>query len=137
MAVLKNSKWERFAQFLTKGMTQLAAYEAAGYKPDEGHAARLAANGKVVARRAELQAMTAKRVVKTATDIVMQLAEDRKLAHSAKQAGAAVSASMGQAKVLGFITDKHAVGMKRLEDMTEDELAALLGESDASSRDRK
>ncbi len=38
-----------------------------------------------------------------------------------------VSASMGKAKVNGLLVDKHLVGMKRIEDMNENELRALLG----------
>ncbi len=38
-----------------------------------------------------------------------------------------VSASMGKAKVNGLLIDRHLVGMKRIEDMNEPELRALLG----------
>ena len=138
MPTLKNPRHELFAQSRAKGMTLESAYRAAGYeasgKSAIESASRLSRNVNVFARVAELQGVAAKKAVMTVTDIVRQLDDDRALAYSAKQAGAAVSASMAQAKVLGLITDKHMVGMKRLEDMNEDELRALLGESDVGSR---
>jgi hypothetical protein len=45
---------ESFAQALAEGSTQLEAYVAAGYRANDGHAARLAGNGRIIARVAEL-----------------------------------------------------------------------------------
>ena len=45
---LKNPKHERFAQELAKGKSATEAYRLAGYKPDDGHASRLAGNGRVL-----------------------------------------------------------------------------------------
>lgn len=56
MPVIENPKHERFAQALFEGMTQDAAYEWAGFAPDRGHAARLAANGSIQERLSELLA---------------------------------------------------------------------------------
>jgi phage terminase small subunit len=56
MPVLVNAKHELFAQEVAKGATADAAYQAAGYRPSRAHASRLATNGSVVARIAELQA---------------------------------------------------------------------------------
>ncbi len=36
MPVLKNSRHERFAQNVAKGMSATEAYEKAGYKPNDG-----------------------------------------------------------------------------------------------------
>lgn len=55
MPALENPKHERFAQELFKGKTQLDAYATAGYRPDDGAAARLSGNVRVKARLAELQ----------------------------------------------------------------------------------
>jgi phage terminase small subunit len=54
VGVLKNPKHELFAQELAKGKTQLEAYEAAGYKPNDSAAARLCGNVRVTERIAEL-----------------------------------------------------------------------------------
>ncbi len=56
MPVLKNARHERFAQNLAKGMSATAAYEKAGYKPNDQNAARLTRNDEVRSRVAELMA---------------------------------------------------------------------------------
>jgi phage terminase small subunit len=105
---LSNPKHERFAQGLAKGLTQVEAYEEAGYKPDTGAAARLSVNVSLKARVAELQERGAIRAEITVADLILELEEARKAAVSADnpQSSAMVAATMGKAKLLGFITDK-------------------------------
>jgi hypothetical protein len=116
---LKNSRQERFAQELAKGKSQLDAYVAAGYKPDDGAACRLSGNVRVADRVAELKSRAAEKVVVTVADIAAQLDEDRAFARRVESAAAAVSATMGKAKVLGLILDKH-------EHSVDPKLAALI-----------
>ena len=80
------------------------AYNAQNMKPETVHvkASELLSNGKVAVRVEELRQQSAERLDITVEKIAQQLLEDRKLAHEAKQAGAAVSASMGLAKLFGF-----------------------------------
>ncbi len=104
--MLTNPRHERFAQELAKGKTQIEAYELAGYEPNESHASRLVRNGKVSARVDELLAQAAERAVITVHDIVDQLDEDRTFARSLEAPGPAITATMGKAKVLGFLTEK-------------------------------
>ncbi len=66
MPVLASPKHEAFAVGLFKGKSQIEAYAAAGYKPNDGHAARLAGNGRIQARIAELQREAAEK----ATDAI-------------------------------------------------------------------
>lgn len=106
MPVLPNIKHERFAQALAKGSSQADAYVKAGYKPSEPHASRLASDGKVSARVAELLERAANSTIETVATMASQLDEDREFARELKQASAAVAASMGKAKVLGLIVDK-------------------------------
>jgi phage terminase small subunit len=106
---LKNARHERFAQELAKGKSQVDAYEAAGYRPHDSAAARLFGNVRVAARLDELKVRAAEKAVITAADIAQQLDEDREFARDLKQAAAAVSASMGKAKVLGLIVDRANV----------------------------
>jgi phage terminase small subunit len=54
MPVLPNNKHELFAQGLAKGLSADAAYQAAGYKPHRGNAARLRANEIIQRRTAEI-----------------------------------------------------------------------------------
>lgn len=106
MPALANPKHERFAQELAKGATQDAAYTLAGYKADRGAASRLSAKVNIKTRVAELQERAAIKVETTVEDIARQLDEDRALAISLGQPSAAVSATLGKAKVLGLIVDK-------------------------------
>lgn len=106
---LKNARHERFAQELAMGKTHGEAYAAAGYKRDDKNAARLTKNDGVAARILELKERAAEKAVVTAADIAAQLDEDRAFARGLKQPAAAVSASMGKAKVLGLIVDRANV----------------------------
>ena len=54
MPILDNPRHERFAQGLAAGKSSDEAYQEAGFKPDRGHASRLAAKGNVQARVDEL-----------------------------------------------------------------------------------
>lgn len=54
MPVLKDTRHERFAQNLAKGMTADEAYVSAGYKRNRGNAARLKASESIQKRVAEL-----------------------------------------------------------------------------------
>ena len=107
MGALSNSKHERFAQELAKGKTADEAYATAGYKPNRHNASRLKTNETITDRVAELQERAATKVEKTVSDIVQMLEEDRALARRIAQPGAAVTASMGIAKLLGLIVEKR------------------------------
>lgn len=107
MGVLSNPKHERFAQELAKGVSQSQAYTIAGYRASDAHASRLAGNGKVRARVLELQAEAASVAAITVADIIRQLDEDRAFAKEKGSAAAMVSASLGKAKLLGLIKERH------------------------------
>lgn len=107
MPVLDNPRHERFAQYLLKGKSAAEAYVMAGYRDNRHNASALAREQPILTRLQELQASAAVRAELTAADISRQLDEDRALAHKAEQAGAAVSASMGQAKLFGLIKERH------------------------------
>lgn len=69
-------------------------------------ASRLLRDSKVAARCGELRAETVKRHQFTVDDMIAQLDEDRKFARECATPAAAVSASMGKAKVLGFLVER-------------------------------
>lgn len=108
MAKLENHKHELFAQALAKGMPACQAYVEAGYKANDGNASTLKGNQKVIARVAELQERGAIRAEITVADIIRELEEARTAALAAEtpQSSAAVTASMGKAKLLGLVVDK-------------------------------
>jgi phage terminase small subunit len=111
---LKNARHERFAQELAKGKSKLGAYTVAGYEPDRGAATRLSANVNIDRRVKELKAKAAEKVIVTVADIAQQLDEDREFARELENPSAAVSASMGKAKVLGLLEDKTKVDITTL-----------------------
>ncbi|ALC12491.1 hypothetical protein [Sphingopyxis sp. 113P3] len=104
---LKNARHEKFAQERAKGNSVDRSYVAAGFRANRGNAARLNANESVQARIAELQSRAAEKTVVTVADIAKQLDEDREFARKNKQSSAAVSATLGKAKVLGLLPDRH------------------------------
>lgn len=106
---LRNSRHEKFAQELAKGKSQVGAYKLAGYAEDRTAASRLSTNANVIARVAELKSKAAERTVVTVADIAQQLDEDREFARELENPSAAVSATMGKAKVLGLLEDKSKV----------------------------
>jgi len=84
------------------------AYNAENMKPAviNVKASELMADGKVSVRVRELQAEAAERALVTVQSLTDELEEARSLAHSLGQPSAAVSASMGKAKLHGLLTDK-------------------------------
>lgn len=70
-------------------------------------ASELLSDGEVTGRVAELRTQHVERHKFTVDDMIAQLDEDRKFARELETPAAAVSASMGKAKVLGFLVDKH------------------------------
>jgi len=128
---LKNARHERFAQLRAKGKSVDAAHAEAGFSPNRGNAARLNANESIAARVAELQAKAAEKAVITAADIARQLDEDREFARENKQSAAAVSATLGKAKLLGLMPERHEHtgkngGPIEYRDLGEEEIDARL-----------
>ncbi len=107
MPILKNARYEAFAQWLAKGKTADESYALAGYKANRGNAATLKANQSVSDRVIELQGIAAAKTVVTIEDIARQLDEDRQFAREVGSAAASVAATMGKAKVLGLIIEKN------------------------------
>ena len=124
MPALTNPRHERFAQELAKGRTADDAHQAAGYSENRGNACRLKANESIKGRVAEIQERGAVRAEVTVESLVAELEEARKaaLAAATPQSGAAVTASMGKAKLLGLVTDKTEAKVALSH---EDALAAL------------
>jgi phage terminase small subunit len=115
------------------------AYSAERMKPDviAVKASELLKNGKVTVRVQELQGDIQKRHEITVDDLIAELEEARVAAFSAQtpQTSAAVAATMGKAKLLGFLKEKTEISgpnggpiqteSRKLQDLTDDELLAL------------
>ncbi|RMI21358.1 terminase small subunit [Sinorhizobium meliloti] len=134
MPVLDNPRHEAFAQALFKGKTADEAYVLAGFKANRGNAATLKANQNIVKRLAELQERSAKRVEVTVESLALELEEARSIALVEKQTSAAVSATMGKAKLFGLGSETRkltgtiqvvTITAKQLDALNDDELALL------------
>jgi phage terminase small subunit len=101
MAPLRNTKHERFAQGLAEGRSADEAYSAAGYKADRAHASRLAANGRIRGRVAELQDAAATETQITIESLINEAANIQRLATEAGQHSAAIAALIAKAKLAG------------------------------------
>lgn len=84
------------------------AYDASRMKPESiaVQAAKMLGSPKITLRVDELKAEHAKRHQMTVDDIAAMLKEDRKFARDCGTPAAAVSASMGLAKLYGHLRDK-------------------------------
>ena len=106
-------KQERFCQvYIETGNASEAyrqSYNTAKMKPETVNrtAKQLLDNRKIAARLDELREEHAKRHEITVDDLVAELEEARKLAFETDKAAAAVSATMGKAKLLGLVVDKQ------------------------------
>jgi phage terminase small subunit len=109
MAQLENARQEAFAQNVVKGMPIVEAYEQAGYLRNEGNAVRLKGNERVMARIRELQDEVKERTLVTVEALTSELEEARQLALDAANPSAAVSATMGKAKLNGLLVDRSEV----------------------------
>lgn len=110
MPALKIAKHERFAQELAKGKSQAEAYAEAGYAPSEPHASRLASNGKVAGRVAEILDRAATRTeitVASITDRLLKIAEKGEKSTEAPMLSVARASLMDAAKLNGLVTEKR------------------------------
>ena len=124
MPALKNARHERFCRELAKGKSQVAAYEAAGYKPHDGAAARLCGNVRIKARMAELQGRGAERAAVTVESLIDEADEIRRAAMKVAQYAAANGALTLKAKLAGKLVDRVETGKPGdFDRMTDDELA--------------
>jgi hypothetical protein len=101
MPVLKNPRHERMAQGLAKGLSAEKAHVEAGFKQNRHNAAALAREEHISTRVTELQSKAVKKVEITVDSLASELEEARAMALKEKQTSAAVSATMGKAKLFG------------------------------------
>lgn len=115
MPALSNARHERFAQALSKGMSQAEAYVEAGYKASRSAAARLAADVNICARVAEIAERVAIRTEVTAAEITDRLLAIAKKAEEKDEAAmlqVARASLMDAAKLNGLVVDKSDLNLK-------------------------
>ncbi len=105
MAILDNVRHERFAQELATGRSATDSYEFAGFKRDDGHASRLAGQGRIKARVMELKQEAARMADIRRQDIIELLRADHDLARERGQMAAAIRAAELLGKSIGMFGD--------------------------------
>lgn len=109
MGALSNSRHERFAQALAKGLSQSEAYEDAGYKPSRSAAARLAADVNICERVSAIQNRAAERTeisVASITERLLAIATRAEKSGDAPMLQAARASLMDAAKLNGLVVEK-------------------------------
>jgi phage terminase small subunit len=106
MPVLQNPKHERFAIELSQGVTATEAYVIAGYKANDGNAATLKGNQRILDRVAEIQNRAVIRTEVTLASLIQEAAEIQELAKADKQYSAANAALTAKAKLSGHWVER-------------------------------
>lgn len=107
MPILTNTRHERFAQGLAKGLSQLEAYTQAGYKPDRGSATKLAQKASISQRIAEIAAPAVEKSKVTAEYLLERLCmEIEGEVEDATQTGR-VSAMKLAAQLAGLLIERR------------------------------
>jgi phage terminase small subunit len=140
MAELKNIRWERFCHGLLEGKPAVQAYEDAGYKRNDGNAGRLTRNEQIIARLAELKAEAARVAVMDRAWVLRGLRELFEMSMGLRCVGNRPDGDYAWSpatakgvlelvgKELGLFIDRKIIGIKRLEDMGDDELRQIAGQ---------
>ncbi len=149
MPVLVKRRWEAFAQLIASGSNLIDAYVIVGYAEKGAYAgaSRLKSRPEVRDRIIELQtasidqaiekaALSQKYVLDRLMAIVERCMQRQEITDSKGKstgvwrfdAAAATRALELLGKQLGMFKDQRLIGVKRIDDMTEEEIVAFLGE---------
>ena len=134
MPALDNIKHELFAHELAKGATVDEAYANAGYKPNSGNAARLKGKERIGIRAAELVATRYQVETVDRSWVLAQLQSLYRLTSTPRDGEPTWSPATAKAtleligKEHSMFIDRKIIGIKRLEDMGDDELRLIAGQ---------
>lgn len=97
------------------------------------NASKLLTDAKIALRIKELKSGHTKRHELTIDDLVKQLEEARQVALALEnpQCSAAISATMGTAKLLGLVVDKTDIKLTNVKELTNEQLAAIASSGSA------
>jgi hypothetical protein len=128
MPVLKNQRWEIFAQTLAEGRSASESYVLAGFRANRGNAGRLRANESVRARTLELQQAAAKSCEISLESVCRELDQAIEVARAKGQAAPLVNAASLRARLGGLLVERHEIGAHGdfSECRTEPEIVASL-----------
>lgn len=137
MPVLK-PKYEKFAQELAKGKTQIEAFEHAGYSPHDSNATKLAAKPEIVNRVSEIIGKAAARAEVTIESLLRELDVASELALEIKQPATLVAIVKERGVLSGKRVERAVVAgagdLDKLKSMSAEELQNYIesGASDAT-----
>ncbi len=129
MAALKNQRRELFCHGVAVGKSATQAYEAAGYAPNRQCASRLRTNVDVIARIDELRAEASARAELSAQMVIEGLLKEARREDAGASHSARITAWGLLAKHLGMLIDRRIIGIKRLDQMGDDELRTIAGQA--------
>ena len=133
MAVLKNQRWERFAQGLAAGKNTDKAYVAAGFTKNQGNASRLKGTEIIQRRVAEILGRGAERAAVTVQSLIDEIDEVLAAARLDDDHAAAISAIREKAVLAGKrITRQETRLVDDFEEMTESQIRAFIAEKEAA-----
>lgn len=127
------AKQEAFARYFVETGNASEAYRkayqvGASTKPETVHkrASELLANGDVTGRVSQMQGKAAKKAEITVDSLAQELEEARAIALAEKQTSAAVSATMGKAKLFGLgVEHRRMSGTIQIVNITIEQLSVL------------
>ncbi len=132
MPPLDNTRHERFCHGRILGKTADLAYRDAGFKPHRGNASRLSADERIKVRVAELKREAAEAATIDRAWVLREMRRlyDKTSAPDGPTWSPATAKGMLDmfGKELGMFIDRKIIGIKRLEDMGDDELRQIAGE---------
>ena len=131
---LENTRHELFAHELAKGMTIDEAYQHAGYKPNRANAASLKAKEHISTRANELIAIRYQVETVDRAWVLRELQTLYKLTSTPKDSDPTWSpaTAKGLLELIGkehsMFVDRKIIGIKRLDQMGNDELRHIAGQ---------
>ncbi len=134
MPDLKNVRHELFCRGLVAGKTADQAYQDGGYKASRAHASRLAAKGNIRQRVSELHQSVAQAATVDRAWVFQQMRDLYEKTTAAPADGPTWSPATAKGlldmfgKEMGMFIDRKIIGIKRLEDMGDDELRQIAGQ---------
>ncbi len=134
MPHLDNQRHERFCHALLEGKPAVQAYEDAGYKPSRKNASRLRANEDIQVRLTELKAEAAEAATLDRAWVLQQMRDLYEKTTAAPPDTSTWNPATAKGllelfgKEMGMFVDRKIIGIKRLEDMGDDELRQIAGQ---------
>ncbi len=134
MPDLKNVRHELFCRGLVAGKTADQAYQEAGYKASRASATRLSANASIRKRVSELHQAVAQAATIDRAWVLAQMQALFKLTSTPKKDEPTWSPATAKGllelfgRETGMFIERKIIGIKRLEDMGDDELRQIAGQ---------